>query len=98
MRRVLLVAAAITALSCAPKSPPSTPTPANPPAAPPPPPPPPPPAVPQGLPLGPSALRYVMHTGIHIYQGVQGIRQPLHFRLRGVFALPVTGPARSSGY
>src|SRR2546425_6481113 len=96
MRRVLLVAAAITALSCAPKSPPSTPTPANPPAAPPPPPPP--PAVQQGLRLGPSALRYVMHTGIHIDQEFQGMRQPLDFGLRAFFAVTITGPADSSGY
>src|SRR2546426_8329794 len=98
MRRVLLVAAAITALSCAPKSPPSTPTPANPPAAPPPPPPPPPPAVQQGLRLGPSALRYVMHTVIHIDQEFQGMRQPLDFGLRAFFAVTITGPADSSGY
>ena len=96
MRRVLLVAAAITALSCAPKSPPSTPTPANPPAAPPPPPPP--PAVQQGLRLGPSALRYVMHTVIHIDQEFQGMRQPLDFGLRAFFAVTITGPADSSGY
>src|SRR3989442_10442424 len=96
MRRVLLVAAAITALSCAQKSPPSPPTPANPPAAPPPPPPP--PAVQQGLRLGPSALRYVMHTVIHIDQEFQGMRQPLDFGLRAFFAVTITGPADSSGY
>src|SRR6266581_8146080 len=99
MGRVLFVAAAITALSCAPKNP-STLTPANPPAAPPPPPPPgaPPPAAPQGLRLGPSALRYAMHTVIHIDQEFQGMRQPLDFGLRAFFAVTITGPADSSGY
>jgi hypothetical protein len=100
MRRVLFVAAAITALSCAPKSPPSTPTPVNPPGAPPAPPPPgaPPPAAQQGLRLGPSAQRYVMHTVIHIEQEFQGMRQPLDFGLRAFFAVTITGPADSIGY
>ena len=97
MRRFAFVAAAITALSCAPKNPPSTPTPANPPAAPPPPGAPP-PAAPQGLRLGPSALRYAMHTVIHIDQEFQGMRQPLDFGLRAFFAVTITGPADSSGY
>jgi len=97
MRRVLLVAAALTAVSCAPKNPPSTPTPANPPAAPPPPPGAP-PAAPQGLRLGPSAQRYVMHTVVHIDQEFQGMRQPLDFGLRAFFAVTITGPADSSGY
>ena len=100
MRRVLLVAAALTALSCAPK-PSSAPTPANPPGAPPPPPPPPPappPAAAQGLRLGPSAQRYVMHTVIHIDQEFQGMHQPLDFGLRAFFGVTITGPADSSGY
>src|SRR5213594_4913930 len=94
MRRVLLVAAALTALSCTPKTPSSNPTPANPPGAPPPPP----PAAPQGLRLGPSALRYAMHTVIHIDQEFQGMRQPLDFGLRAFFAVTITGPADTAGY
>src|SRR5881394_700456 len=94
MRRVLLVAAALTALSCAPKTS-SAPTPANPPGAPPPPPPPPPAP---GLRLGPSAQRYVMHTVIHIDQEFQGMHQPLDFGLRAFFGVTITGPADSSGY
>ena len=100
MRRVLLVAAALTALSCAPKTS-SAPTPAHPPGAPPPPPPPPPappPAAAQGLRLGPSAQRYVMHTVIHIDQEFQGMHQPLDFGLRAFFGVTITGPADSSGY
>ena len=95
MRRVLVVAAAFTALSCAPKNPPSHPTPANPPAAPPPAPP---PAAQQGLRLGPSAQRYVMHTVVHIDQEFQGMHQPLDFGLRAFFGVTITGPADSSGY
>jgi hypothetical protein len=95
MRRVLFVAAALTALNCAPKHPASTPTPANPPAAPPPAPP---PAVQQGLRLGPSAQRYVMRTVIHIDQEFQGMHQPLDFGLRAFFAVTITGPADTSGY
>src|SRR6267143_740619 len=96
MRRVLLVAAAVTALSCTPKTPASAPTPANPPGAPPPPPAPaPPPAAPQGLRLGPSAQRYVMHTVIHIDQEFQGMHQPLDFGLRAFFGVTITGPADS---
>src|SRR5437867_11088748 len=88
MRRVLLVAAALTALSCAPKTPSSNPTPANPPGAPPPPPPAaPPPAPAQGLRLGPSAQRYVMRTVVHIDQEFQGMRQPLDFGLRAFFGV-----------
>src|SRR2546422_7649933 len=100
MRRVLLVAAALPALSCTPKTPSSNPTPANPPGTPPPPPPPaaPPPAAAPGLRLGPSAQRYVMHTVIHIDQEFQGMRQPLDFGLRAFFAVTITGPADSSGY
>src|SRR6266581_6792559 len=98
MRRVLLVAAALTALSCTPKTPSSNPTPANPPGAPPPPPAAPPPVAVQGLRLGPSALRYAMHTVIHIDQEFQGMRQPLDFGLRAFFAVTITGPADSSGY
>ena len=97
MRRLLLVAAGITALSCTPKSPPSTPTPARPPAAPPPPPQAPPPPA-QGIRLGPSALRYVLHQVIHIDQEFQGMRQPLDFGLRAFFAVTITGPADSIGY
>lgn len=97
MRRVLLVAAALTALSCAPKTPSSKPTPANPPGAPPPPPAPP-PATAQGLRLGPSAQRYAMHSVIHIDQEFQGMRQPLDFGLRAFFAVTITGPADSIGY
>jgi hypothetical protein len=96
MRRVLLVAAALTALSCAPKHPSSTPTPANPPGAPAPPPAPPPAA--QGVRLGPSAQRYVMHTVVHIDQEFQGMHQPLDFGLRAFFAVTITGPADSTGY
>src|SRR5467141_3013814 len=99
MRRVLLVAAAVTALSCTPKTPASAPTPANPPGAPPPPPAPaPPPAAQQGLRLGPSAQRYVMHTVVHIDQEFQGMHQPLDFGLRAFFAVTITGPADTSGY
>src|SRR6267143_2159862 len=99
MRRVLLMAAAVTALSCTPKTPVSAPTPANPPGAPPPPPAPaPPPAAQQGLRLGPSAQRYVMHTVIHIDQEFQGMHQPLDFGLRAFFAVTITGPADTSGY
>jgi len=99
MRRVLLVAAALTALSCTPKTPSSNPTPANPPGAPPPPPPAaPPPAPAQGLRLGPSAQRYVMRTVVHIDQEFQGMRQPLDFGLRAFFGVTITGPADSLGY
>lgn len=97
MRRVLLVAAALTALSCTPKTPSSTPTPANPPGAPPPPAAPP-PAAAQGLRLGPSAQRYAMHTVIHIDQEFQGMHQPLDFGLRAFFGVTITGPADSAGY
>jgi hypothetical protein len=95
MRRVLFLAAALTALSCAPKTPASNPTPAHPPGAPPPAPP---PAAAQGLRLGPSAQRYVMHTVIHIDQEFQGMRQPLDFGLRAFFGVTITGPADSAGY
>jgi hypothetical protein len=95
MRRLLFVAAGITALSCAPKNPPSTPTPVNPPPAPPGAPP---PAPTQTLRLGPSALRYMMHQVIHIDQEFQGMRQPLDFGLRIFFAVTITGPADSTGY
>src|SRR5882672_12894283 len=102
MRRVLLVAAALTALSCTPKTPSSNPTPANPPGTPPPPPPPPPaappPAAAPGLRLGPSAQRYVMRTVIHIDQEFQGMHQPLDFGLRAFFGVTITGPADSIGY
>ena len=96
MRRVLLVAAALTALSCAPKHPSSTPTPANPPGAPPPPPAP--PSAAHAVRLGPSAQRYVMHTVVHIDQEFQGMHQPLDFGLRAFFAVTITGPADSTGY
>src|SRR5213594_298102 len=96
MRRVLLVAAALTALSCTPKTPSSNPTPANPPGAPPPPAPP--PVAAQGLRLGPSAQRYVMRTVVHIDQEFQGMRQPLDFGLRAFFGVTITGPADSLGY
>ena len=96
MRRVLLVAAALTALSCAPKHPSSTPTPANPPGAPPPPPAP--PSAAHAVRLGPSAQRYVMHTVVHIDQEFQGMHQPLDFGLRAFFAVTITGPADSAGY
>ncbi len=98
MRRALLVAAALTALSCTPKTPSSNPTPANPPGAPPPPPAAPPPVAVQGLRLGPSAQRYVMRTVIHIDQEFQGMRQPLDFGLRAFFGVTITGPADSLGY
>src|SRR3981081_1506174 len=99
MRRVLFVAAAVTALSCTPKKPAPAPTPANLPAAPPPAPPAaPPPAAQQGLRLGPSAQPYVMHTVVHIDQEFQGMRQPLDFGLRAFFAVTITGPADSAGY
>src|SRR5712671_214393 len=98
MRRVLLVAAALTAVSCAPKNPPSHPTPANPAGAPPPPPAAPPPSAQQAVRLGPSAQRYVMHTVVHIDQEFQGMHQPLDFGLRAFFAVTITGPADSLGY
>src|SRR6266705_6231941 len=103
MRRVLFVAAALSALSCGPKHSPANPTPANPAPAPPPPlpvplPPPPPGRADGAVRLGPSALRYVMHTVIHIDQEFQGMRQPLDFGLRAFFAVTITGPADSSGY
>ncbi|MFN2572499.1 MAG: hypothetical protein ABR537_12965 [Gemmatimonadales bacterium] len=97
MRRVFLAATAVVAFACAPKSPPSTtPTPVNPPPGPPAAPPP--PAQTQSLRLGPSALRYAMHQSIHIDQEFQGMRQPLDFGLRAVFAVTITGPADTSGY
>src|SRR6266705_3136584 len=106
MRRVLFVAAALSALSCGPKHSPANPTPANPAPAPPPPlpvplppPPPPPPGRADGaVRLGPSALRYVMHQVIHIDQEFQGMRQPLDFGLRAFFAVTITGPADTGGY
>jgi len=97
MRRVLLVAAAFTALSCTPKYPSSGPTPALPPGAPPAPPPAP-AAAAQGLRLGPSAQRYAMHQVIHIDQEFQGLHQPLDFGLRALIAVTITGPADSAGY
>src|SRR6266851_595892 len=98
MRRVLFVAAAITALSCTPKNPPSTPTPANPPAAPPPPPPAPPQAAPQGLRLGPSALRYMAHQSLHAEQELQGQTQVIIRGTRLFLTATVVGPADSLGY
>ncbi len=98
MRRVLFVAAAITALSCTPKNPPSTPTPANPPAAPPPPPPAPPQAAPQGLRLGPSALRYMAHQSLHAEQELQGQTQVIVRGTRLFLTATVVGPADSLGY
>src|SRR6266516_818447 len=102
MRRLLFVAAALSALSCSPKPFPANPTPANPALTPPPPPPPLPPGPPgradAAIRLGPSALRYVMHQIIHIDQEFQGIRQPLDFGLRAFFAVTIIGPADTSGY
>ena len=102
MRRLLFVAAALSALSCSPKPFPANPTPANPALAPPPPPPPLPPGPPgradAAIRLGPSALRYVMHQVIHIDQEFQGMRQPLDFGLRAFFAVTITGPADTGGY
>src|SRR6266516_4104311 len=106
MRRVLFVAAALSALSCGPKHSPANPTPANPAPAPPPPLPVPLPPLPPSPPgradgavrLGPSALRYVMHQVIHIDQEFQGMRQPLDFGLRAFFAVTITGPADTGGY
>ncbi len=98
MRRVLFVAAAITALSCTPKNPPSTPTPANAPAAPPPPPPAPPQAAPQGLRLGPSALRYMAHQSLHAEQELQGQTQVIVRGTRLFLTATVVGPADSLGY
>lgn len=96
MRRLLFVAAAITAFGCTPTNPRSTPTPANPPPAPPPAAPP--PAPPLGVRLGPSALRYVMHQVVHIDQEFQGMRQPIAFGLRAFFRVTITGPADTAGY
>src|ERR1043166_934717 len=48
--------------------------------------------------LGPSALRYVMHSVVHIDQEFQGMHQPLDFGLRAYFAVTITGPADSVGY
>lgn len=100
MRRLLLIATALGALSCAPKTPASNPTPANPPGAPPPSPPqaPAPPPSSQAIRLGPSALRYVMHQVIHIEQELQGTRQPLDVGLRAFIVVTITGPADTSGY
>lgn len=98
MRRVLFVAAAITALSCTPKNPPSTPTPANQPAAPPNPPPPPPPPAPQRLRLGPSALRYMAHQSLHAEQELQGQTQVIVRGTRLFLTATVVGPADSLGY
>jgi len=102
MRRALLVAAAITALSCTPRNPPSTPTPANPPAAPPAPPaspaPAPPSAAPQGLRLGPSALRYMAHQSLHAEQELQGQTQVIVRGTRLFVTAIVVGPADSLGY
>src|SRR5438876_8434258 len=101
MRRVLLVAAAITALGCTPKNPPSTPTPANPPAAAPPPAPPQPPAppaAPQGLRLGPSALHYMAHQSLHAEQELQGQTQVIVRGTRLFLTAIVVGPADSLGY
>src|SRR5712692_5332934 len=86
MRRVLFVAAAITALSCTPKNPPSTPTPANAPAA------------PQGLRLGPSALRYMAHQSLHAEQELQGQTQVIVRGTRLFLTATVVGPADSLGY
>jgi hypothetical protein len=96
MRRLLLAATVLAALSCTPKNPTTNPTPANPPGAPPAPPAPPPAS--QAIRLGPSALRYVMHQVIHIDQEFQGLRQPLDFGLRAFFAVTITGPADTTGY
>ena len=99
MRRLLFVAAALSALSCSPKPFPANPTPANPALTPPPPLPPGPPGrADAAIRLGPSALRYVMHQIIHIDQEFQGIRQPLDFGLRAFFAVTIIGPADTSGY
>src|SRR5712664_3391708 len=103
MRRALLVAAAITALSCTPRNPPSTPPPANPPAAPPPAPPAspapaPPSAAPQGLRLGPSALRYMAHQSLHAEQELQGQTQVIVRGTRLFVTAIVVGPADSLGY
>src|ERR1041385_8347730 len=48
--------------------------------------------------LGPSALRYVMPSVVHIDQEFQGIHQPLGFGLRAFFAVAIPGPADSVGY
>src|SRR5947208_16067756 len=99
MRRVLLVAAAISALGCTPKHPPSTPTPANPPAAlPGPPPPPAPPAGPQGLRLGPGALRYMAQQSLPAEQELQGQTQVIVRGKRFFLTAIVVGPADSLGY
>jgi len=95
MRRLALVAASTFAMACASHTTPSNPTPTNPAA--PPPAPPPPPAT-QTVRLGPSALRYLMHQGVHIEQEFQGIRQPLDFGLRIYFGVTISGPADSVGY
>ena len=105
MRRVLLVAAAFTALSCTPKNPASGPTPANPPGAPPaPPPPPPPPPLPapppaaQRLRVGPSVLHYMAHQTLHAEQELQGQTQVIIRGTRLFFAATIVGPADSLGY
>src|SRR5690242_1219191 len=102
MRRALLFAAALGALSCAPKTPSSNPIPAHlPGAAPAPSPPPAPPPTPpptQAIRLGPSALRYAMHQVVHIDQDFQGMHQPLAFGLSAFFRVTITGPADTAGY
>src|SRR6267154_2793113 len=101
MRRALLAAAVLTAISCTPKNPPSQPAPVNPPGAPPAPPAPPPappPSQQQTIRLGPSALLYVINQIIQIDQKFHGMRQPLNFELRSCFSKTITGPAETSGY
>jgi len=99
MRRVLLVAAACTALSCTPKYPSSGPTPVNPPGAPPAPPPlPAPPPATQGLRLGPSVLHYLAHQTLHAEQELQGQTQVIVRGTRLFFTAIIVGPADSLGY
>src|SRR5438034_11625325 len=98
MRRLLFVAAALSALSCSPKPFPANSTPANPVLAPPPPLPPGPPGrADAAIRLGPSALRYVVHQIIHIDQEFQGSREPLDYGLLAFLAVRIIGPAVPSG-
>lgn len=100
--RIGLTAVLLVVMACGPHAKPSTtPTPANQPPTPPPAPPAVQPPVSRGdgsIRLGPSALRYMMHSVVHIDQEFQGMHQPLDFGMRAYFAVTITGPADSVGY
>ena len=103
--RISLTAVTAAVVACGGSShakPATTPTPENRPPVAPPPPPVVQPPVSRGtdgnIRLGPSALRYMMHSVVHIDQEFQGIHQPLDFGLRAFFAVTINGPADSVGY